>query len=186
MRAHGAGAHSIGARVRASRAHSGGAHGRGDELGAGSVLALAVCGAVVALAMALAAVGAVLVAQRRAAGAADAAALAAADALAGFLSDEPCDAASRVAQGNGTVLDACVVDGLVATVRVRASSGPVSLRASATAGPPPAGSSIARAASPGRAAFAPGSAPGETSGPGVGNCVWCGPTTTPSAILFLI
>lgn len=83
------------------------------------------------------AVSAHLEADRRAAGAADTAALAAADAFSGWSPGEPCALAGRVAAENTTVLTTCSVDAATAQVRVEvtASSPFGSVSARARAGP---------------------------------------------------
>ena len=74
--------------------------------------------------------------RQAAAGAADAAALAAADTASGLLPGYPCESAGRVAAANGFSLDGCSLDGLVATVRVSAQVLGVAVGAAASAGPP--------------------------------------------------
>jgi secretion/DNA translocation related TadE-like protein len=108
-----------------------------DERGAGSVLALAIVGAMTLMAIAVLALGAALVLRQRVIGAADAAALAAADAASGAVSGIPCVGAARVAEANRTALAGCALDGLVATVVVTARFGGFSFSARSTAGPPP-------------------------------------------------
>jgi secretion/DNA translocation related TadE-like protein len=71
------------------------------------------------------------------AGAADAAALAAADTASGLLPGYPCESAARVSAANGFTLTDCGLDGLVATVRVGASVLGIPLSVAASAGPPP-------------------------------------------------
>lgn len=109
---------------------------RSDE-GAGAVLALAILAAVVIVLVAVLGMGSALITRQRASGAADAAALAAADAASGAVPGIPCAVAEDVAGANGAALASCRVDGLVATVSVsaRVSLFPVSARA--RAGPPP-------------------------------------------------
>lgn len=70
------------------------------------------------------------------AGAADAAALAAADTAVGIVSGVPCAAAADVAAANGATLRSCDVDGLIVTVTVGRLLMGVSVTAAATAGPP--------------------------------------------------
>jgi len=108
----------------------------GDR-GAGAVLALAIVGALVLVTVAVLALGAALVVRQRVIGAADGSALAAADAASGAVAGAPCDLAAVVADSNGATLTDCRVDGLVATVTVSASVGPVPFSARSTAGPPP-------------------------------------------------
>ncbi|MFT4258530.1 helicase, partial [Microbacterium sp.] len=73
-----------------------------------------------------------------AAGAADAAALAAADAATGAVmaADEPCALAARVAAASGAVLTGCELVGFVATVQVQAAYAGIAAVSRARAGPP--------------------------------------------------
>lgn len=64
--------------------------------------------------------GAHLEARHRASGAADAAALAAADAAGGWIAAEPCDSAERVVSASGAELESCVVDARRGEARVEA------------------------------------------------------------------
>lgn len=108
-----------------------------DEGGSGSVLALAIAAAMLMLFSLLLPVVTVLAVQQRAAGAADAAALAAADVAVGIRSGSPCERASTVAVANTTRLEGCVLDDTTATVRVTASVLGFVVSARATAGRPP-------------------------------------------------
>lgn len=101
-----------------------------------AVITVAIAGAVCSLSVGTVAIGAGLAERQRIVGAADAAALAAADAASGAVAGEPCAVAARVAAANRAVLDACATDGLVATVRTSGSALGVPLVASARAGPP--------------------------------------------------
>ena len=107
--------------------------------GAGSILAIGIVGALVLLAATAIPLYAVLATRSAVAGAADAAALAAADVRAGVVGGFPCDVAGGVAAANGAVLTACEVDGYIATVRVERSVLGISLTSRATAGPAPGG-----------------------------------------------
>jgi secretion/DNA translocation related TadE-like protein len=107
-----------------------------DERGAGSVLAVAIVAAMVCVAAMAIPLYSVLVRKQAVAGAADAAALAAADVRVGILAGEPCSVAGEVAAANGFELAGCALDGLVVTVVVRASVAGFPLAATATAGPP--------------------------------------------------
>ena len=69
-------------------------------------------------------------------GAADSAALAAADARSGAVGGYPCVVAADVAAANGSELVACTVDGLAATVTVHRGILAFDVVATATAGPP--------------------------------------------------
>lgn len=108
-----------------------------SERGAGSVLALAVIAALLGLAALTLPVSAALVAKQRVTGAADAAALAAADVATGLVAGYPCAVAASVAAANGAVLAGCQIDGLVVTVQVSATIGVLPVAAAATAGPAP-------------------------------------------------
>jgi secretion/DNA translocation related TadE-like protein len=110
--------------------------GWAHERGSGSVLGLALIGAIVGLVIAVVPLYAVLAARSNVAGAADAAALAAADARVGVATGFPCERAAEVAAANGASLTGCVVDGLVATVAVSRTILGFRLESTATAGPP--------------------------------------------------
>jgi len=112
----------------------------GDR-GAGSVLAVAIVAALVAVTALALPLYMVLSAKQAVGGAADAAALAAADVRVGILPGEPCAVAARVASANGAQLGACEFDGLVVTVTARTSVAGLAVEASATAGPAAAGRS---------------------------------------------
>jgi hypothetical protein len=72
-------------------------------------------------------------------GAADSAALAAADVAVGIVPGVHCEAAEQIVAANGAVLTGCVADGLVVTVSADRSFLGLHLRAVATAGPPGSG-----------------------------------------------
>jgi secretion/DNA translocation related TadE-like protein len=110
-----------------------------SERGSGSILALAVLAAMLALCSLLLPLVGVLSAKQRMSAAADAAALAAADVTVGLAPGVPCAAADRVAAANGAMLAGCEVDGLVVTVAVKATILGLPIEASATAGPPDGG-----------------------------------------------
>ncbi|WP_395243833.1 Rv3654c family TadE-like protein [Agromyces sp. MMS24-K17] len=110
--------------------------GRPDERGAGSVLVLGVAGAIVALTALVVPLLAVHVAGQRAANAADAAALAAADALSGAVPGIPCDLAAATAARNGAAMADCRTDGPVASVVVEVRGAGLTASARARAGPP--------------------------------------------------
>lgn len=107
-----------------------------SEEGAGSVLVVGVIAAVMMLTLMFAPVIAAHVDSARAATAADAAALAAADTAVGIVPGVPCANAALTAAANGATLTTCRVEGLVVTVSVSRASGHVKATASATAGPP--------------------------------------------------
>ncbi len=103
---------------------------------AGTVLSVGIvlCAATLTSGFAIVAGGAVV--GQRAAGAADSAALAAADAASGAIAGVPCERAAEIAGASGAVLIACELDELEATVTVSVAFGALSARASARAGPP--------------------------------------------------
>jgi secretion/DNA translocation related TadE-like protein len=92
-----------------------------------------------AAAVLLAAIGVVLDARRRAAGAADAAALAAADVALGNAVGVPCDRAAEVAVANGVALLSCERSGPKVRVATGTTVLGVPVRVVAVAGPPPPG-----------------------------------------------
>lgn len=108
-----------------------------SDAGSGSVLALAVLGATLVLLLTLLPLSMALSVRQTVAGTADAAALAAADVASGLLPGFPCAQAEIVARANATSLEACHLDGLIATVRVGSTVLGIPVTALATAGPPP-------------------------------------------------
>jgi len=114
---------------------AGGRSGHADR-GAASVLAIGIVGAVVALTAMVVPITTTFIASQRAANAADAAALAAADAISGRVPAVACELAARVAARNGAVLTSCDPDGPDVTVVVAVSSLGMDLTAAARAGPP--------------------------------------------------
>lgn len=109
-----------------------------DETGAGSILVVAILAAVLGLSALSVPLYSVLAMKGVTSGAADAAALAAADVAIGRAPGVPCLAAARIAEANGTVLAACQPDGLVITVRVEGGVLGFTVGATASAGPPAA------------------------------------------------
>lgn len=107
-----------------------------NDRGAASVLAIALLSATLVLTLACVPLYSALIERQRVAGAADAAALAAADVAVGREPGIPCVVAERVAAANRATLQRCVVDGLIVTVRVASSVGIMAVTADATAGPP--------------------------------------------------
>ncbi|AZC14559.1 MULTISPECIES: Rv3654c family TadE-like protein [unclassified Microbacterium] len=103
---------------------------------AGTSIAVGVVGVTAALAVGLLAVGGAAVQAQRVAGAADAAALAAADAASGVLSGVPCERAEQLAATIGAELVRCELDDLIATVTVEGRVLGLPVSASARAGPP--------------------------------------------------
>ncbi|MGV8897552.1 MAG: Rv3654c family TadE-like protein [Rhodoglobus sp.] len=106
-----------------------------SDAGAGSILSVAIIGAVMALTMMLAPLYIGVVARRSVAGAADAAALAAADTAIGRVPGVPCDAAAVVAGANGASIVSCTVDGLIVSVTAQRTVLGIPVTAAATAGP---------------------------------------------------
>ncbi len=102
----------------------------------GSILSASIAGSTILLTALVLPVGAALVEKRSVAGAADAAALAAADVASGLVPGIPCDAAGVLAAANGGVLTSCDVDGAVVTVGVSGSVLGIPFTIRATAGPP--------------------------------------------------
>lgn len=115
---------------------AGGDRGDRDDRGAASVLAVALLSAALALTLACVPLYSALIERQRVAAAADAAVLAAADVAIGREPGVPCIVARQVASVNATRLDACVVDGVIVTVRVVGERALVSIAQTATAGPP--------------------------------------------------
>lgn len=106
------------------------------DQGSGSVLGIAVLAAVVGITLVVLPLYGAFAARQSVAGAADAAALAAADTRAGVVPGYPCELAQTLAELNGVRLVSCDVDGLVATVAVSRLILDVDVVVFATAGPP--------------------------------------------------
>ena len=98
-------------------------HGGGRERGAGSILAIAVIATMMSAGALLIPLSVAVSLRHRAAGAADAAALAAADAASGWSAGPPCAEAGRLAAENRAALARCEIDGLVVTVEVEIATG---------------------------------------------------------------
>ena len=111
------------------------AHPSGDR-GAGSVLALGIVGALAAALLVVAPLVGVVGAERRAANAADAAALAAADTASGLAAGIPCATAATLAAADGGRLERCVQQHDTVTVTVSSSAFGFAFPVSARAGPP--------------------------------------------------
>lgn len=107
-----------------------------DVGGSASVIAIGLVAVAVVGAAAVGAVGHATAARVGLEGAADAAALAGADTLAGFVSDDPCRIAALAAELNAARLDACVVSGAIVQVTVVTSILGVAVSSRARAGPP--------------------------------------------------
>jgi secretion/DNA translocation related TadE-like protein len=104
--------------------------------GSGSLLGIAICGGVAATVALLAPLFIGLTLRAEIGGAADAAALGAADVAAGIVPGTPCAEAASIAVANGAILSGCQVDGLVVSVSVSTTFWGIPLVAAATAGPP--------------------------------------------------
>lgn len=123
-----------GARARAVDHSVGRGVDCGIDRGAGSVLIVALV-AVVALAGLTVLGGAhALVRGQQLSAAADAAALAAGDALLGWVGGEPCEVARRVAEAHAVTLADCSSEGLSVLVRVEAGILGLTVERSARAG----------------------------------------------------
>lgn len=107
-----------------------------DDRGSGTVLALGILGATVAVVLTLIPVTGAFVASQRVANAADAAALAAADVASGAVPGVACQLAAVAASLNGAVLGDCELNGAVAAVSASSRWWVFSLSAKARAGPP--------------------------------------------------
>ncbi|MDH6235839.1 Rv3654c family TadE-like protein [Cryobacterium sp. CG_9.6] len=114
-----------------------GARNAGGEGGAGSVLALGILGATIALTAVLVPLLSTLAVNQSVQNAADAAALAAADTASGFVSGYPCEVAAEAAMLGGAAVQRCSVIGLIATVSVHRRFLVFDLGSTARAGPPP-------------------------------------------------
>lgn len=117
-------------------AHAGRATPAGER-GGTSVVGAALVAVAVLLTLTVTAASALLVERQHVAGAADAAALAAADAVSGLTAGDPCRVASDVAEAQATRVVECRVDGPDATVEVVGVRAGARVVARATAGPPP-------------------------------------------------
>ncbi len=120
-----------------ARPHQAARRRASDETGAGGAFALAVVTATVVCALAVVSLAGGLVTRQRVVAAADAAALAAADALVGAIPGEPCTLAEQVATAHRVVLDACLLEGAEALVSTRLDVVGVPIRARSRAGPAP-------------------------------------------------
>lgn len=112
---------------------------RGHQEGAASTMAIALVAATVMATGMLVPICSALSARQQVSGAADAAALAAANAATGWVRGEPCDAAERTARRNGVTMDECRLAGLEATVTVSTNIALTRVTGSARAGPPRSG-----------------------------------------------
>lgn len=107
---------------------------------AGTILAAGLASITATMVLGAALVGGAATTAHRVTGAADAAALAAADTASGaiFTRDTPCQAAERVAHAANTSITECRLDGVVATVGVKSTYAVMTVVAVARAGPPEA------------------------------------------------
>jgi secretion/DNA translocation related TadE-like protein len=103
--------------------------------GAGGVLAIAIVAATMLAAMAVLTLCAVLSARHRVVAAADAAALAAADAVLGVVPGAPCAWAEKVAASHRVAFVDCVVEGAEVVVSLRVDLAGLPVGASSRAGP---------------------------------------------------
>ncbi|TFD77110.1 hypothetical protein E3T53_12155 [Cryobacterium psychrophilum] len=110
--------------------------GRGEQDGAGSVLAVGILGATLTFTAVLLPLLAALAMNQSVQNAADASALAAADTVSGFAAGYPCQAAAEAARLGGASVTDCALDGLIATVSVQRRFLVFDLAAEARAGPP--------------------------------------------------
>jgi len=108
-----------------------------EDGGSASVAVIGLLAALLAVSVAAVGVCGLLAMKQHVSAAADAAALAAADAASGRVEGYPCDRAGRAAGLNGATLVSCRVDGLVAVVSASTSVVGVPITVWARAGPPP-------------------------------------------------
>ncbi|QYH37031.1 hypothetical protein FFT87_14445 [Salinibacterium sp. M195] len=107
------------------------------ERGAGTILMVGLVVTVIALTALVIPLYWALSARHALAGAADAAALAAADTASGLIAGYPCDNAERLAVANDAHIEECTVDGRIVTVTASRRILGILVTTSATAGPPP-------------------------------------------------
>ncbi|MEP6482775.1 MAG: Rv3654c family TadE-like protein [Rhodoglobus sp.] len=105
--------------------------------GAGSVLAIALVSAAIIFGLAGVSLAGGLTVRQRVIGAAELAALGAADAASGAIGGAPCEVAAAVARGNGARLARCESDGLVVSVTAAGTFAGIPITATARAGPGP-------------------------------------------------
>ncbi|WP_169077226.1 Rv3654c family TadE-like protein [Microcella alkalica] len=103
---------------------------------AGAVLVVSALVTTASLGVTGVAAATALAESQRLAGVADAAALAGGDAMLGWVSEQPCDAATRVARANGAPLTACSIEGATVVVTVSGAALGLPLQRSARAGAP--------------------------------------------------
>lgn len=108
-----------------------------DESGSGSILGIGLVLALAVLMSAAAPMGGALAAHQRLQGAADSAALAAADTVSGRVGGLPCEQAAAVASALHETLLECAVTGSEATVTLGSETLGMRMSARSRAGPPP-------------------------------------------------
>jgi secretion/DNA translocation related TadE-like protein len=106
-----------------------------DNRGSGSVLAIALIGAMLACASLLFTLAWALGVKHTVQASAEAAALAAADVASGAIAGYPCERAAEASALGGASLDSCEITGDVATVRISRSVLGFDVAADAKAGP---------------------------------------------------
>lgn len=109
------------------------------DRGAGTILMVGLIATVVALAALVIPLYWALSVKHSLAGAADAAALAAADTASGLIAGYPCENAARLAAANDADIKECTVDGRIVTVSATRRILGILVTTTATAGPPPSG-----------------------------------------------
>ncbi len=107
------------------------------ESGAGTILMVGLVATILVLTALVIPLYWALSVRHALAGAADAAALAAADTASGLVPGYPCDNAERLAAANDAHIEECAVDGRIVTVTASRRILGILVTASATAGPPP-------------------------------------------------
>ncbi|MGV8877010.1 MAG: Rv3654c family TadE-like protein [Rhodoglobus sp.] len=109
------------------------------ERGAGTIAMVGLIAAVIVLTALVIPVYGALGVRHAIAGAADAAALAAADTASGLIAGFPCENAARLAVANDAHIEECTVDGRIVTVTASRRILGILVTTTATAGPPPNG-----------------------------------------------
>jgi len=109
------------------------------ERGAGTILMIGLIATVIALTALVVPLYWALSVRHALAGAADAAALAAADTASGLVAGYPCANAQLLAHVNDAHIEECTVDGRIVTVTASRRILGILVTTSATAGPPPTG-----------------------------------------------
>lgn len=107
-----------------------------SERGSVSVISIAMIGGILALTGCIAGISAAFAVKQRIVGAADAAAVAAADVVSGAMPGYPCARADDAASINGATMVDCVINGPSVSVLVKAQILTFEVRVRARAGPP--------------------------------------------------